>query len=133
MNELVTVVQSFCDEMAKKIVDDFEQKAKDVLIEWFHEDPFRAIDNNFFAFEIKTIEVSDGTILFENNPIKAASSWDVAEGLYVPCSNDDTLIKGMSVPIKRIKLLLDEFNNRGYMILNDFNNVLHIGFTMSRE
>ncbi len=121
MKKLVNVVQNtrneiWTDGKAKKLADDFEQKAQEALTEWFHDEPSRAIAYNIFSFEIKAIAFADATILLENAPITGWDEWDDVE--FPELSNNDFIMIGdhIGLDVKNIKPFIDELINRGYKL-----------------
>ena len=138
MKKLVNVVQNtrneiWADGKAKKLADDFEQKAQEALTEWFHVEPSRAIANNIFSFEIKAIAFSDGTILLENAPITGWDEWDDVE--FTELSKDDFIMinDDSGVDAKIIKPFIDELINRGYKLSYNDATQLCVSFEMPKE
>ena len=137
MKKLVNVVQNtrneiWTDGKAKKLADDFEQKALKALTEWLHDEPSRAIAYNIFSFEIKAIAFSDATILLENAPITGWDEWDDVE--FSELSENDFIMidDNTGLDVKNIKPFIDELINRGYKLsLSD--SQLCVSFEMPKE
>ena len=146
MKKLVNVVQNtrneiWTDGKAKKLADDFEQKAQKVLTEWFHAEPSRAIAYNIFSFDVKAIALSDDTVLLEDAPI---TGWQERSDLedsnqFVKISEDYFLQIRLDnyenyMPVKNIKPFIDELTNRGYKVLfNKCDDLLSVSFKMPKE